>query len=287
MRLKYPLIVHAEMCRHRCFSRSVASNRAIPTSKIVSMVQDDLFIPIYWGTNQPGMQAGKELDDASKKAARRRWRDAADAAVGHAEYLNALGVHKQIANRVLGPYQWVTEIITGTDYDNFYALRLDKGAQPEVRKIAEMMHATTQASEPETLNPGMWHIPFLTPNDKEGILAGRINTFDALRISAARCARTSYRTHEGKISSFEEDIALYNRLMGQSPLHASPTEHQAMARNSETEGVLIPTYDPSQPWTMVEEPTARRRQQVYYANLQGFMSFRLFHYSHTIDRYQP
>ena len=37
----------------------------------------------------------------------------------------------------------------------------------------------------------------------------------------------SYLTHDGKAPDIEADLALYERLVGSSPLHASPTEHQA------------------------------------------------------------
>ena len=37
----------------------------------------------------------------------------------------------------------------------------------------------------------------------------------------------SYLTHEGKTPTFEEDVALYMRLVGSQPIHASPAEHQA------------------------------------------------------------
>jgi hypothetical protein len=46
-------------------------------------------------------------------------------------------------------------------------------------------------------------------------------------MSAARCARVSYLNHEGKRTTIEEDLALFDRLMGGDVKHASPTEHQA------------------------------------------------------------
>src|SRR5437660_8749012 len=83
LRWKYPLMVHAEACRHRAFSRSVASNRAIPTPKIIAMVEQDPVIPIFWGRNQPGMQAEEELDADQRAAAVRGWRAALDDAEKH------------------------------------------------------------------------------------------------------------------------------------------------------------------------------------------------------------
>ena len=83
-----------------------------------------------------------------------------------------------------------------------------------------------------------WHLPFV---DEETIgecwRHGEIETNDinpeaaeekAIKVSVARCARVSYLSFEtGKRSSLEEDLELYDRLMGAQPLHASPAEHQA------------------------------------------------------------
>jgi hypothetical protein len=46
-------------------------------------------------------------------------------------------------------------------------------------------------------------------------------------MSVARCARTSYLTHDGAVPEIEKDIALYDKLVVAEPLHASPAEHQA------------------------------------------------------------
>ena len=47
------------------------------------------------------------------------------------------------------------------------------------------------------------------------------------RISAARCARVSYLTHDGENPDIVKDLQLFERLVGSKPLHASPIEHQA------------------------------------------------------------
>jgi hypothetical protein len=46
-----------------------------------------------------------------------------------------------------------------------------------------------------------------------------------VRISAARCARSSYATFDGK-RSIVKDLELYDRLITTKPVHASPAEHQ-------------------------------------------------------------
>ena len=47
-------------------------------------------------------------------------------------------------------------------------------------------------------------------------------------VSVARCDRVSYKTHDGRETSVEEDIELANKLVVSTPLHASPAEHQAL-----------------------------------------------------------
>lgn len=223
MRVKYPLMVHAEFCRHRCFSRSVASNRAIPTKRIIAMVEQDPVRPTFWGKNQPGMQAEEELSGVAREESERSWDGARHAAISWARHMMEIGVHKQIANRVLSPYQWVTEIITGTDWANFFALRCHSMTQPEMRTIAEMIQKEYASHLPVCRNEEEWHIPLLLPEEEH------LSHTVKLMISAARCARTSYRTHEGKVSTVEEDIALYRKLVENTPKHVSPAEHQAMA----------------------------------------------------------
>ena len=82
------------------------------------------------------------------------------------------------------------------------------------------------------LRPGEWHLPYVTDDDRTvvAICYGQPQSWcqDALtRISVARCARVSYLTHEGKGPRIEDDLALYDRLVGSMPLHASPAEHVA------------------------------------------------------------
>ena len=53
--------------------------------------------------------------------------------------LEKVGLHKQLTNRLLEPWMWVTVIVSSTQWNNFYALRCHKDAQPEIRRIALLM----------------------------------------------------------------------------------------------------------------------------------------------------
>ena len=58
--LRYGRLIHSELLRHRAASHSVKSSRAIPTKKYRKEVENDPYIPVKFGTNQKGMQAGKQ-----------------------------------------------------------------------------------------------------------------------------------------------------------------------------------------------------------------------------------
>lgn len=231
LQLKYPRFIHSEFMTHRVFSRNAASSRASPVAKMIEQVQNDPAMPIYWGLNQPGMQASKEYDDpASAKAA---WRYAAQAACSQAQTLNLLGLHKQIVNRVLEPFQWMHTIVTATEWDNFFELRCHPDAQPEFQALANAMRTAMGESVPvERANSvqrveSSWHLPYVSDDER-----ANLHPHTLPKLSAARCARVSYLKHDGSTPVLLEDIALFERLVGGKPLHASPIEHQALAGNS-------------------------------------------------------
>lgn len=218
----FPRIVLAEFNTHRVFSRNSASSRAIPVEKRIAMVEADPFIPEAFGRNQKGMQASEQLGEQDTQRARETWESACYHAIGHARNLAALGVHKQLANRLIEPFCWHTVVCTATEWENFFALRCNPDAQPEIRRAADLMRAAYDASVPERLDPGMWHMPLL-PDALELVNAG-FTVEEMCRISVGRCARVSYLTHDG-VRDPRADLELCARL--QSSGHMSPFEHVA------------------------------------------------------------
>src|SRR3954453_6774023 len=79
----FPRFVLAEFNTHRVFSRNSASSRAIPVAKQLRRLLDDPYVPIEFGFNQPGMQAGPALTGAARDAAEAEWLAARDDAVRH------------------------------------------------------------------------------------------------------------------------------------------------------------------------------------------------------------
>ena len=232
--------VLAELNTHRVFSRNSASSRAIPFRKQVRRIQASPAIPLEWRTEQRGMQGGDILERAIANESEGHWLEARDEAVKAANRLNALGVHKSIVNRILEPFMWHTVIITATDWDGFWKQRCSPLAQPEIRVAAEMMKEAYDASEPEFIEHGWWHMPYVSEDDSEALEEyfegqGRdawdlddVSVIEGLatlmKVSAARCARVSYLTHDGQ-RSIDKDVELYNRLVNADPMHASPLEH--------------------------------------------------------------
>lgn len=244
--LRYPKFIHGEFMTHRVFSRNASSSRAIPVSRLLKDLNDDPVYPSYWGANQKGMQAGEECNASvflpsndppvycEEFTREEAWDEARAFAHIVASAYNKAGYHKQTVNRILEPYSHINVVVTSTQWSNFFALRCHKDAQPEMRLLAEDIYEVYNRHIPKVLDVGEWHLPYVTAANKEA--ADKLSNdpeyggsalFDYLiPLSVARCARVSYLTHEGKEPSILEDLALYDRLMKQVPLHASPAEHQ-------------------------------------------------------------
>ena len=222
LQLQYPRFIHAEVMTHRVFSRNASSSRAIPVAKVIEQVRNDPAMPIHWGKNQPGMQANVELDKSEMVAAKLKWYEAAKQASDIAQAMQELGLHKQVANRILEPFQYMHVIVTATEWENFFNLRAHPDAQPEIHELAIQMQKAMRQNKPRHLEDGEWHLPYVRWTERT-----RQPIDLCLKVSAARCARVSYLTHDGKVPDVDKDVELYDRLVGSQPLHASPIEHQA------------------------------------------------------------
>lgn len=231
--LTYPRFVHAELMTHRMFSRNSASSRAIPTPKLMERIARDPVLPKWWGKNQSGMAANEQLVGHELVEVRDLWLAGRDHALELAQKLRKAGLHKQIANRVLEPWMFITVIVTATEYDNWFHLRCSPQAQPEIAWIAHEMQRCYEENTPSALDPGMWHTPYVTTKDASHPLYVNPREFTiasdplgVVKISAARCARVSYLTHDG-VRDLTADIVLHDRLTGNG--HWSPFEHPAEA----------------------------------------------------------
>lgn len=229
--LEYPRFVHAELMTHRVFSRNSASSRAIPITTLMDRVEKDPAMPIWWGKNQKGMQAKEELQGQDLEDVKKLWLEGRDAMLELAAKLDAKGLHKQVTNRILEPWMFITVIVTSTEYDNWFHLRAHKDAQPEIQWVAKEMLKLYESSTPAQLKAGEWHTPYVEIDDSSHPLyvtpeEAEEGSMFYVKISTARCARVSYLTHDG-VRSLSKDMVLHDKLKASG--HWSPFEHSACA----------------------------------------------------------
>lgn len=227
--LEYPRFIHAELMTHRVFSRNAASSRAIPITEMIRLAEEHTAIPI-WTKNQAGMQGKVAEDIDTIQHATEIWEDAMIHTIKKVQELDAIGIHKQNANRLLEPFQHIKTIVTTTDLSNWNNLRMHPDAQPEIQALATAMFLAEIQCDTQELSAGEWHLPYTTEAD--GTPATR------KMISASCCAQVSYRKND---DSFEKAEKIYDMLISAEVLHASPFEHQCtgLIPGQEQRGNLI------------------------------------------------
>ena len=250
MIVRFPRCILSEMNTHRVFSRNSASSRARSLKTTIKQVLEDPYIPLFT-ENAKGMGGSYITDEDQLRMAKKEWLIARDSAVDMATWM-LLGpdvtwsddakerldvyyekfygksreewdvlipnVHKQTVNRLLEPFMWHEMLITSSFWENFFKLRMDEAAQPEIQAIATLMFEAMNASVPELFPE---HIPFVKREQHTSLSA----LLHDLKKSAAECARISYvdRSTAANKDASEE---LAKRLLSKG--HMSPFEHQAV-----------------------------------------------------------
>jgi thymidylate synthase ThyX len=242
MYVVFPKMILGERNRHRAFSLSDRSSRAVPPEKLIDEVVLDPAMPAKFRRRVKGMGGGEEMTGPELLVAQERWMTAAHTAAGWAGVAASAGEAKETVNRHLDPYIRMHSLMTSTrdGWLNFFGLRLDEGADPTIQVLAQRCFEAYKSSVPKLLHPGQWHLPFVGEEDYSAlfsILSERPYSLDktmdaaeemAKKLSAARCAHLSYNDLEtGKRMTVERALAIYDRLVGSRPIHASPCEHQA------------------------------------------------------------
>ena len=224
-----------EFNTHRTFSRNFQSSRALPLKKQRELIEKDPAMPVWWGKNQAGMVAKEELGSVEKSQAVGLWTIALNQMLYIHEEMEQLGVHKQIANRLLEPFMYTKGVVTATEesFNAFFKLRCASDAQPEIKALADKMKEAVSGSSPVHLVEGDWHLPYVNLDTFEGTLE------EAIKTSVSCCAQASYRNLD---DSLDKALKVYDMLnldgLGGNP-HASPCEHQACVGNSMFEHVLM------------------------------------------------
>lgn len=220
--LMYPRYIHSELMTHRMFSRNAASSRATPTHVLANQVACD---PVFFDsltTNKSGMVGGKPLSPEDAESFELEWKGlASEVAKCAMAWKERYNLSKQIINRILEPFLPIRTVVTATETDNFFKLRLAPDAQPEIQSLARAMKESMEAAAPEVKSPlDDWHIPY-------GYLVtdGCRDDIDLFIRSIAACARVSVMRGDGKKTTLEEDTKLVARLLRSG--HMSPFEHVA------------------------------------------------------------
>jgi hypothetical protein len=108
MEWRYPRFIHAEIMTYRMFSRNSASSRAIPVQKLLEQVILNPAGPVWWGRAQAGMQAHEQLTGWRRTLAQDLWYGGRYAACAEALINHRLGLHKQVTNRGIEKWMWIT-----------------------------------------------------------------------------------------------------------------------------------------------------------------------------------
>ena len=255
-----PRYILSQFNTHRMFSRSAQSSRAVPAAKLIKSVSDSGFIPDFM-KNKAGMQADELFAAYEQDGFARHWINAKDAAVSAARVLSAGNVHKQFVNRLIEPFSTVKVVVTATEWDNFFKLRLHHAAQPEFQQLAQAMRDAMDASRPDILEVDEWHLPYINSGD----CFSREQLKKIPLVSAARCARVSYLNHDNSNPDIEKDLELARQLLADG--HLSPFEHQAKPISDSDELLLS--------WSDVKGITHQTgNSELWSANFREWLQFR-------------
>jgi hypothetical protein len=257
LEITLPKFLLAELNTHKVISKSAASSRAIPVANIIKQVREDPFVVQHWGLNQAGMQSTKPNDaevtidfgfmDNICLAADEgstfylsnvdAWKFAGNVMADIAEGFNNAEYHKQIVNRLLEPWMWAKGVITSSQWNNFFKLRVSEHAEPHFKDLAvcikncideaDKIQRSRYSLSPLDTERKHWHLPYVSLEERS-----QHAYMDLVLRSGVRCARVSYK-NQGVVREDEPVRAASLRDDG----HWGPFEHQA------------------KPMFMVEKPT--------------------------------
>lgn len=198
--LTVPQIIVKELLRHRMFSFSSSSMRAIPFNKVLEDIRENMFVPLAFQSHHSGMQGSEYLMGEESEKAKQQWIESGLRACEEAERLYNLGVTKQLCSRIIEPFGYAKILITATEFENFFELRCpqyrsydgdskvlfrskkdflkfkgcpndssdilyflkhnESQAEIHIQALAESMWDAMNESVPKELASGEWHIPF-------------------------------------------------------------------------------------------------------------------------------
>jgi thymidylate synthase ThyX len=283
--VEFPRYILAEYNTHRVFSRNTSSTRAIPIFTMLEQIANSPAMPIYYGKNQSGMNAKEELAEPEKYKCEAIIKEMLDFCSGKVAELADLGLHKQHAGRYVEAWQTVKGVLTFTEGDNWYWLRDDEAAQPEIAKLAQVMHVAKDESIPKLIKSWQCHLPYVYSDinkwhdvayysDESKLQEFELTLEEAIKVSCARCAAVSYHKEDYNL---EKCLQMYDRLVGSDMNHSSALEHVASPmKKTEYDyrgRALVNIPDSSESW-QEGVSHADRDGQLWSGNLRGWVQHR-------------
>lgn len=227
MEIEIPRIILAELNTHKILVRNAQSSRAVPLKTSIEKIdKEDIFVPLYWGKNKAGMSAIESLSENDTELCKDEWYYLAGKAAESALVFDELKLHKQIAGRVLEPFQMIKLVLSGTNWDNFFNLRIHPSAEPHFRDLAIKIYHSIKEAPIVDLSEDQWHLPYISYKkgkyfDSNGT---ELSLEEAQKVSLSCVAQTSYRKHDESLEKAEDIIG---KLFNGDVVHASPAEHIA------------------------------------------------------------
>ena len=315
----------------------VHNSRAIPFEKMVEVVENEPFIPIMWSKPHKGMQGNSYYTNPTiVKCKKKRWLEARDAAVLASNNLDVdiisvekpicrdkrdviegdnyemvlskfyNPITKQLKNRLLEPFMWVTQLATGTresfehlfeqrcpvypggckswkelcDLDSNYSmeasvlerLQVNKGqAEIHFMDLAEKMYDALNESKPIIMEENDWHIPF---SDRPEFTP-EMSLKDKIMLSCAMTARVSYTTIEdNETLTLEKARKIYEKCVEQG--HFSVVSHVAKCMTTEEYETWIKGKVQKDNYADGYSYEVPKEAKGYNKQLRGFVSLRQY-----------
>lgn len=229
--IKCPQSFSHEFMKHKMFIKNIGNFKQDTILTTIESVEKDMSLLKNIGKKTKKIE--KIAHDLKFKVTQ-MWLNRAKKVENEAKKLINLGMHKQIANKILEPYVFNTILITGTQksYSDFFLLAEKRQKIKEMQILANEIILIYKNNKPVLLPEGSWHLPYITQGDLDIINFDDYNQcMDILcKISAVRCLKMNYFNFSSN-SHFDIGLELdvYNKMIESFPVNISFTEHIAMS----------------------------------------------------------
>lgn len=257
---RMPRMILPQFNTHRNLSKSASSARAIPGRRYRTALTG--YIPMEFPKNGKGMKPKEVLQGFQELATRVLWHTLYYITCAFHQMFIWLGLHKEIANRILDAFAWVQVIVTTTYMQNFYSLRAHPDAQFQIRDLAYKIQKEVKRKRSVVRHI---HLPLINLDDINEVLShedfkklslkyklavtnrvhklvlgsGSIKITDytkvdpkvwmlLIAVNTAKTARGSYLNHF-QPKNLADNLDTYSTLVVDKPIHASPAESCAMS----------------------------------------------------------